>query len=87
MTYLIPDRKAVSQIKYQLRRFEKQCAELPAETRQLIQQELYGVRALLAERVADRCTDYGGTCQFDRVPYRIGLYCSLCGAPAPMESC
>lgn len=85
MTFLIPDRKAVAQLKYQLRRFEKQCAELPESTRLRIHQEMQGLRSLLGEHEPDRCSEYGGTCKYDRVPYQVDLYCVHCGSPAPLE--
>lgn len=69
MTFLIPDRKAVGQIKYQLRRFEKQCAELPESTRLRIQQEMQGLRQLL---VACEEEQYPG--RFDDTDY-VGHGC------------
>lgn len=85
MTFLIPDRSAVAQLKYQLKRFEKQCAELPVETQLRLQREMHGLRNLLGEHLPDRCSDYGGTCKYERVPYRVDLYCAHCGSPAPLE--
>lgn len=84
MTFLIPDRSAVAQLKYQLRRFEKQCAELPESTRLRIQQEMQGLRDLLGEHEPDRCTDYGGHCSYGLVT-DAQRRCSICGAPAPVE--
>lgn len=83
MTYLIPDRKAVGQLNYQLRRFEKQCAELPAETRLRVQQEMQGLRRLLGELEPERCSDWGGHCHFQRMPFSRKNLCITCHAPAP----
>lgn len=47
MSFLIPDRSAVAQIKYQLRRFEKQCAELPESTRAQLARAMQPLRDLL----------------------------------------
>lgn len=85
MTFLIPDRNAVAQLKYQLRRFEKQCAELPESTQLRIQQEMQGLRSLLGEHEPDRCTDYGGHCHYGRPLCSTKLCCLKCGAPAPVE--
>ena len=83
MTYLIPDRKAVGQLNYQLRRFEKQCAELPAETRLRVQQEMQGLRRLLGELEPERCSDWGGHCRFQRMPFSRKNLCITCHTPAP----
>ena len=48
MTYLIPDRSAVAQAKYQLRRFRKQCAELPESTQNRIAEAMMPLAELLA---------------------------------------
>lgn len=48
MEYVIPDRHAVAQIKYQLRRFEKQCAGLPTETFLLLQEAMLPLRQVLS---------------------------------------
>lgn len=48
MTYVIPDRQAVAQMKYQLRRFRKQCADLPESTQILIAEAMVPLAELLA---------------------------------------
>ena len=85
MTFLIPDRKSVGQIRYQLKRFESQCLNLPVETQLRIQREMHGLRKLLDEHLPDRCSEYGGICKYERVPYQVDLYCVHCGSPAPLE--
>lgn len=47
MTYKIPDRKAVAQIVYQLRRFERQCSELPERTQAEVRAAIINLRSLL----------------------------------------
>ena len=47
MNFLLPDRNAVAQIKYQLRRFERQCAELPESTRAQLHAAMEPLRFLL----------------------------------------
>lgn len=47
MSFLIPDRNAVAQIKYQLRRFEKQCAGLPESTQAQLRRAMEPLRHLL----------------------------------------
>ena len=86
MTFLIPDRKAVAQLKYQLRRFEKQCAELPAETRRRVHQVVRDMNELLGEPAPDRCSDYGGQCNYEVPPYGTKLRCVTCGSGAPVEA-
>lgn len=86
MTFLIPDRKAVAQLKYQLRRFEKQCAQLPESTRLRIQQEMQGLRSLLGEREPGRCADHGEQCNYEVPPYGTKLRCVTCGSGAPADT-
>lgn len=85
MTFLIPDRNAVAQLKYQLRRFEKQCAELPAETRLRVQQEMQPLRKLLLAGEPERCTDHGEQCNYEVPPCGTKLRCVNCGATAPVD--
>lgn len=91
MTYLIPDRKAVAQLKYQLRRFEKQCADLPAFTRLRVQQTMQGLRDLLVAvedehpplPTGNRCTDNNLDHRWQKSFYSDRVYCTKCGDPHP----
>ncbi|MNE08263.1 hypothetical protein D3C80_1009090 [compost metagenome] len=59
MSYVIPDRMEVARLKYQLRRFRKACAELPADTQARVEMEMYGLLQLLSEQREDdtRCDE------------------------------
>jgi hypothetical protein len=93
MTYLIPDRKAVAQLKYQLRRFEKQCSELPASTRLRVQQTMLGLRQLLQaveeEQYPKQDPDYvGWGCRglgldhrWQKSEFSDKVFCTKCGEP------
>ena len=83
MNWLIPNRQHVAQLKYQLRKFEEQCAELPAETRRRIHQVVRDMNELLGEPAPDCCTDYGGQCNYERPPFSLARYCVACGMMHP----
>lgn len=100
MTFLIPDRKAVAQLKYQLRRFEKQCADLPAETRLRVQQTMLGLRQLLQaveeeqypgqfkdpDHVGHGCRGLGLDHRWQKSEFSERYYCHKCGEQKPEEA-
>lgn len=88
MTWLIPNRQHVAQLKYQLRKFEKQCADLPAETRARISSEMQGLSRLLAavdeeadapEAAGNRCEDNGLDHRWSPSWYSHRVFCTKCG--------
>lgn len=88
MNWLIPNRQHAAQLKYQLRRFEKQCAELPAETRRRIHQVVRDMNELLAavDEEADepvltgnRCEDNGLDHRWSPSWYSARVFCTKCG--------
>lgn len=88
MNWLIPNRQHVAQLKYQLRKFEKQCADLPAETRARISSEMQGLTRLLAavDEEADepvltsnRCEDNGLDHRWRQSELSVKLFCTKCG--------
>lgn len=83
MNWLIPNRQHVAQLKYQLRKFEKQCADLPAETRRRVHQVVRDMDELLSSTTADDCSSLGGHHSFDRPPYSKQRRCTRCDVIHP----
>ena len=83
MTWLIPNRQHVAQIKYQLRKFEEQCADLPASARQQIHQAMQPLRSVLSAATEDDCASIGGHHTFDRPPYSKQRRCTRCDIVHP----
>lgn len=88
MNWLIPNRQHVAQLKYQLRKFEKQCADLPAETRRRVHQVVRDMNELLAavDEEADepvltgnRCEDNGLDHRWSLSWYSARIFCTKCG--------
>lgn len=83
MNWLIPNRQHVAQLKYQLRKFEGQCAGLPETTRARISSELQGLRRLLMAHTKDNCEDVGQNHSFERPPFSLARYCVACDMMHP----
>lgn len=83
MNWLIPNRQHVAQLKYQLRKFENQCADLPASAQLQIHQSMQALRSLLSSTTADDCSSLGGHHSFDRPPYSKQRRCTRCDVIHP----
>lgn len=96
MGYVIPDRQEAARLRYQLRRFEKQCSDLPVDTRNAIQAAMGPLRELLAAGIevdaledqpgtGNRCDDYGLDRRYAQSELSERYYCTKCGKQREAE--